>query len=86
MGFGFWWSKHFCFAIAFRLRAARSVIDNIFVLKIINKKIWEYNQRVQYLFLDFQKAYDSIHRDTLCECMKEFKITTKLIQMHPGKL
>jgi len=46
-------------------RDGRSVIDNIFTLKIINKKIWEYNQSVQYLFIDFQKAYDSIYRDTL---------------------
>jgi len=37
-------------------RDGRSVNDNIFVLKIINKKIWEYNQSIQYLFLDFQKA------------------------------
>jgi hypothetical protein len=29
----------------------RSVIDNIFALKIINGKIWEYNQTVQYLFI-----------------------------------
>jgi len=43
----------------------RSVIDNIFALKIINEKIWEYNQNVQYLLNDFQKAYDSIHRDML---------------------
>jgi len=27
-------------------RDGRSVIDNIFVLKIINEKIWEYNQSV----------------------------------------
>jgi len=33
----------------------RSVIDNIFVLKIINEKIWEYSQSVQYLFINFQK-------------------------------
>ena len=46
-------------------RDGRSVNDNIFVLKIINKKIWEYNQNVQHLFIDFQKAYDSIHRDML---------------------
>jgi len=46
-------------------RDGRSVIDNIFALKIINKKLWEYNQSVQYLFIDFQKAYDSVHRDTL---------------------
>ena len=39
-------------------RDGRSVIDNIFVLKKINQKIWEYNQSVQYLFNDFQKACD----------------------------
>ena len=44
-------------------RDGRSVIDNIFTLRIINEKLWEYNQSVQYLFKDFQKAYDSIHRD-----------------------
>jgi len=53
-------------------RDGRSVIDNIFVLKTIKKKIWEYNQSVQYLFNHFQKAYDSIHRDTLWKCMEEF--------------
>jgi len=62
-------------------RDGRSVIDNIFELKIINEKLWAYNQSVQYLFIDFQKAYDSIRRDTLGECMKEFKIPTKLINM-----
>ena len=56
-----------------------SVIDNISVLKIINEKIWEYNQIAQYLFIDFQKAYDSIHRDTLWKCKEEFKISKKLI-------
>jgi hypothetical protein len=44
-----------------RFGDGRYVIDNIFVLKIINKKIWEYNQNLRYLFIDFQKAYDSIH-------------------------
>jgi hypothetical protein len=34
-------------------RGGRSVIDNIFALKIINEKLWEYNQIVQYLFIDF---------------------------------
>jgi len=33
-----------------------------------------------YLFI-FIKAYDSIHRDTLWECMKSFKIPTKLTNM-----
>ena len=64
-------------------RDGRSITDNISVLKIINEKIWEYNQNVQYLFIylfiDFQKAYDSIHRDTLWKCMEKFKIPKKLI-------
>jgi len=46
-------------------RDGRSVIENIFALKIINEKLWKYNQSVKYLFIDFQKAYDSIHRGTL---------------------
>jgi len=37
-------------------RDGRSVTDNILSLKIINKKLWECNQSVQYLFIDFQKA------------------------------
>ena len=39
-------------------RDGRSVIDNIFTLRIINEKLWECNQSVQYLFIDFQKSYD----------------------------
>jgi len=62
-------------------RDGRSVIDSICALRIMNKKLWEYNQSVQYLFIDFQKAYDSIPRDALWKCMKEFKIPTKLINM-----
>jgi hypothetical protein len=36
-------------------RDGRSVVDNIFALKIINEKIWEYNQSVEYLFIYFQR-------------------------------
>jgi len=28
-----------------------SVIDNIFALRILNEKLWEYNRRVQYLLI-----------------------------------
>jgi len=50
-------------------------------LRIINEKLWEYNQSEQYLFIDFQKAYDSIHRDALWTSVKDFKIPTKLINI-----
>jgi len=39
-------------------RDGRSVTDNIFALKIINEKLWEYNQSVRYVFIDCQKVYD----------------------------
>jgi hypothetical protein len=58
-------------------RDGRSVIDNIFILKIIKEKIWAQKQRVQYLLIDFQKVYGSIHRDTLWKCTEEFKIPKK---------
>jgi hypothetical protein len=58
-------------------RDGRSAIDKIFVLKIINEKIWDYNQNLQYLFIDFQTACASIHRGTLWKCMEEFNIPTK---------
>jgi len=51
-------------------------------LKIIKKKIWEYNYITQYLFLDFQKAYDSTHKDMLWKCMEEFKIPKKKINKY----
>ena len=57
----------------------RSVIDNIFAFKFINKKTSEYQQNVHYLFIDFQKACDSIHGDTLWKRMEEFKIPNKSI-------
>ena len=31
-------------------RDGRAVIDNIFALRIINEKLWEYNQSVQFIY------------------------------------
>ena len=58
-------------------RDGRSVIDNIFVLKI-NEKIWEYNQNVQYLFIDFQ-SHMTLHIETCYG--NAFKIPKKVINM-----
>ena len=46
-------------------RDGRAVIDNIFALRIINKKLWEYNQSVQYLFTDFHICIENNKRETL---------------------
>ncbi|KAI5718547.1 hypothetical protein M8J77_022853 [Diaphorina citri] len=62
-------------------RGNRSTTDNIFAVKMINEKMWEFNRSVQYLFVDFSKAYDSIHRQSLWNIMKDFQIPAKLIRM-----
>lgn len=62
-------------------RSNRSTTDNIFAIKMISEKVWEYNQSIHYLFIDFLKAYDSIHRDSLWNVMIEFGFPLKLINM-----
>ncbi|KAI5718850.1 hypothetical protein M8J76_001122 [Diaphorina citri] len=62
-------------------RGNRSTTDNIFAVKMVNEKMWEFNRSVQYLFVDFSKAYDSIHRQSLWNIMKDFQIPAKLIRM-----
>ena len=41
-------------------RRNRSTIDNIFCIRQILEKKWEYNVEVHHLFMDFKKAYDSV--------------------------
>jgi len=42
-------------------------------------------KNVQYLFIDFQKAYYSVHRDTLWKCMEKFKMRKKTKLKHVYK-
>ena len=62
-------------------RANRSTIDQIFTLRQILEKRREYNCEVHNLFVDFRKAYDSIHRNGLFNIMAEFGFSRKLIRM-----
>ena len=57
----------------------KNVTESI-ALRIINEKLWEYNQSVQYLFIDFQYAYDSIHRDMLWKCSKLINMCKTCVQ------
>jgi len=53
----------------------RFVIDNIFVLKVINEKIWEYNRCPIFIFIDFKRTYNSIqtHNETVQKNLKFLK-------------
>ncbi|XP_054289682.1 uncharacterized protein LOC129004977 [Macrosteles quadrilineatus] len=59
----------------------RSTTDQIFTIKQSLSKYWEYNKEVHLLFIDFQKAYDSVLRKKMYEKMKMFGIPDKLINL-----
>jgi hypothetical protein len=42
---------------------------------------WEYNGTVHQLFIDFEKAYDSVRREMLYNILTEFGISTKLVRL-----
>jgi hypothetical protein len=59
----------------------RSTIDQIFYIRQILEKKWEYNGTVHQLFIDFKKAYDSIKREVLYSILVEFGIPKKLVRL-----
>lgn len=67
-------------------RRGRSTTDQIFTLRQIMEKAWEYNINIHQLFIDFKQAYDSIDRQALFDIMNEFGIPTKLINLTKATL
>ena len=60
-------------------RKGRSTIEQLSVIGQIIEKKYEYRQNFWQLFIDFKKAYDSIHRESLYNIMDEVGIPKKLI-------
>ena len=55
-------------------RRNRSTVDHIFSIGQIFEKKWEYNKDVYQLFIDFEKAYDSIKTESLYDILIKFAI------------
>lgn len=62
-------------------RRNRSTIDQIFALRLMHEKCYEYNIDLHHLFIDFKQAYDSIYRSKMYETLQEFGIPDKLIRL-----
>ena len=62
-------------------RRARGTVDQIFILRNILEQVNEWNATMYIHFVDFEKAFDSIHRDSLWTIMRQFGIPEKLISM-----
>lgn len=50
----------------------RRIDRQIFILKQLLQKMWLFDTKVYELFINFQKAYDSIHRDSFLNTIKPF--------------
>ena len=59
-------------------RTGKSTTDKIFTIKNLLEKAWEHNVEIYQIFVDFQKACDSIRRDKLYAIMAYFGIPSKL--------
>ena len=59
-------------------RRNRSSVDHLFSFRQILEKKWEYNKDVFKLFIDFEKAYDSIKRESLYEILIKFGVPKKI--------
>lgn len=59
-------------------RPGRSTIDQLFTVKQVLDKCWEYNVEVHQIFEDFKQAYDSVNRNALFRIMLQFGIPKNL--------
>jgi hypothetical protein len=56
-------------------------MNQIFYIRQILEKKWEYNGMVHQLFIDFKKAYDSFRRKVLYNILLEFGIRKELVRL-----
>jgi hypothetical protein len=56
-----------------------STNDQIFYIRRILEKKWEYNETVHQPFIDLKKAYDSVNREVLY-ILLEFCVPKKLVR------
>ena len=62
-------------------RQNRSTADQIFILRQVLEKYWEFDKTSYHVFVDFKQAYDSVHRPSLWNILKFFQIPSKLINL-----
>uniref|UniRef100_H3B4N3 Reverse transcriptase domain-containing protein n=1 Tax=Latimeria chalumnae TaxID=7897 RepID=H3B4N3_LATCH len=64
-------------------RENRSCMDNI-VIRNIAKQCLEWNTTAYFNFIDFEKAFDSLHRESLWKILDLYGIPTKVVNILKG--
>jgi len=59
-------------------RLNRSTLDNIFIVRQTFEKCYEYNIDLQYIFVDYIQAFDSIKRNKVIDSLNQYNIPSKL--------
>ena len=61
-------------------RPGRSTTDQIFTLKLIFEKSWEYGKDLFACFVDLEKAYHQVTRDKLWKVLQEHGVNGQLLR------
>ena len=62
-------------------RKRRNTTEQIFALRNIIEQVAEWNSSLYLCFVDYEKAFDSTHRDTLWKIMRCYGLPTKIVRM-----
>ena len=62
-------------------RNNRSTSDQIFSIRQVIEKRWEFAKDSHIIFVDFKQAYDCLHRESLWKILAGFMVPTKLINI-----
>ena len=62
-------------------RKGKGCVDQIFTLRNIIEQSLEWNSALYVNFIDFKKAFDSVHRDSLWRIISSYGIPPKIVQL-----
>lgn len=62
-------------------RKVRDSIDHILVLRNILEQRHEWQRKLLVNFVDCEKTFDSIHRDSLWKILRNYGIQSKIVQL-----
>ena len=62
-------------------RPGRSCSEHIFTMRQILEQSQEWNSPIYANFIDFQKAFDSVHRDSLWKILLHYGVPNKLVNV-----